>query len=377
LLTIRVGLILEQRPDGAFSEASFEQEAPGADYGRFSGVAPQEAAPAPEHQLAPSRSAPHPRHGHAPHAPHVHHATAAAPHRAPHAAPPVHRHRAVPGKAARAAKKTAEPDKFASRKHLLGGPKPDDKFETRKKLLGGPKLPAPPPEALKPQEHAARKRLLGGAHLSAEAPAMLRRHDEKGPKHFAGAGTDWRAHMDKRGFASHTDVMRAQIRQGFTPEDAAAITGNWMHESGGQQYRGKPVILNPATEGYGPRGVNKSGNAAWGAAQWEGRRKRGLTDPSLESQVRHAWEEMHSYERRAYEAMRHAKGVAAKAIAVSHLYERPKVPRLSDRGRVRNALEAYRDWAREEADRQAKIVQREKEEKIKQARAKLMRRAGL
>jgi Phage tail lysozyme len=156
-------------------------------------------------------------------------------------------------------------------------------------------------------------------------------------------GADWSPHMDRRGIVPHRQFMNALIRKGFSPEDAAAITGNVIHESGGNQLPGHPVILNPATEGSGGRGANHSGNAAEGAAQWEGKRKRSLANPSIEAQVQHIWDEMHGPERAAYEAMQRAKTVSEKAHIVNTTYERPKVPRASDRARRAYAEEAYRN----------------------------------
>jgi hypothetical protein len=105
-----------------------------------------------------------------------------------------------------------------------------------------------------------------------------------------GAGRDWAAHMDPRGFVPHQRVKNALIRRGFSPEDASAITGNLIYESGGNQYSGHPVILNPPTGG-------KSGDAAWGSAQWESPRKEHLSSPSLDAQVEQIWNEMHGSER--------------------------------------------------------------------------------
>jgi Phage tail lysozyme len=313
-LTIRVGLILEQQAPGAISQTSFEEgsASPGMPQTGWS-AGPPGQEPEQEQYARSRRAVPHPREHaapaahHAPHraAPQPHH-YAVAPHPKPHAAKPARppRKAAKPHVAPAATHpRPPEPrpaqDKFASRKRLLGGPKP----ETVK-----PPLPSTPLEELKAQDHVVRKRLLGGTKLSIKPPVLLPHREATRPKHFAGAGVDWSAHMENFGFVSHTAVMRALVKQGYAPEDAAAIAGNWMHESSGQQYPGKPVILNPATEGYGPPGVNKSGNAAWGAAQWEGsKRKRGLTDPSLESQAKHAWDEMHSYESRSF-APRQGRG---------------------------------------------------------------------
>jgi hypothetical protein len=153
----------------------------------------------------------------------------------------------------------------------------------------------------------------------------------------SGAGRDWAAHMDPRGFVPHQAVKSALIRRGFSPEDASAITGNLIYESGGNQYPGHPVILNPPTGG-------NSGDAAWGSAQWEGRRKAGLTSPSLDAQVEHIWDEMHGSDAASYAAMRRAKTVAEKAHIVNTMYERPlpRYRRASDRERIRAAEEVYR-----------------------------------
>jgi hypothetical protein len=157
------------------------------------------------------------------------------------------------------------------------------------------------------------------------------------------AGHDWRAHMDRRGIIPHQTVQRALVRRGFSPEDAAAITGNLIYESGGNQLPGHPVVLNPPTGGH-------SGSGAWGAAQWEGGRKAGVS-PSLESQVEHIWDEMHGSgdpgAAASYKAMQRAKTVAEKAHIVNAMYERPQPPRAtagssSDRGRIRLAEEVYR-----------------------------------
>jgi hypothetical protein len=157
-------------------------------------------------------------------------------------------------------------------------------------------------------------------------------------------GQGWAPHMDKRGFVPHQKVKAALIKRGFSPEDASAITGNLIYESGGNQHPGHPVILNPATGGH-------SGSAAFGAAQWEGSRKAGLKSPSLDDTVEHIWNEMHGSgdpgAAASYKAMGRAKTVAEKAHIVNAMYERPKWPRAtagssSDRGRIRLAEEVYR-----------------------------------
>jgi hypothetical protein len=147
---------------------------------------------------------------------------------------------------------------------------------------------------------------------------------------------DWSPHMDRRGIVPHQEFHRALVRRGFSPKDAAAITGNMMHESGGNQLPGHPVVLNPPTGG-------DSGDAAWGAGQWEGKRKQGLRNPSLDAQVDHIWNEMHGREAKAYRAMQRARTVSQKAHIVNTLFERPKAPRRSDAERRRLAEEAYRN----------------------------------
>jgi hypothetical protein len=157
-----------------------------------------------------------------------------------------------------------------------------------------------------------------------------------------GAGRDWAPHMDPRGFVPHQRVKTALIRRGFSPEDASAITGNLIFESGGNQYAGHPVILNPPTGGH-------SGDAAWGSAQWEHPRKEHLSSPSLDAQVEQIWNEMHGPEARSYEAMRRARTIAEKAHIVNTMYERPGQyqRRASDRERIRAAEEVFR--SREES----------------------------
>jgi hypothetical protein len=148
-------------------------------------------------------------------------------------------------------------------------------------------------------------------------------------------GMDWAAHPDPQGFVPHQKVKAALVKRGFAPKDAAAITGNLIYESGGNQYPGNPVILNPPTGG-------DTGDAAWGAAQWEGVRKVGLRSPSLDDQVEHIWNETHGKEAASYEAMRRAKTVAEKAAIVNRMYERPQYPGLSERERIRAAEEVFR-----------------------------------
>ena len=158
-------------------------------------------------------------------------------------------------------------------------------------------------------------------------------------------GQDWAAHPDPKGFVPHQKVKSALVRRGFSTEEASAITGNLIYESGGNQYPGNPVILNPPTGG-------NTGDAAWGSAQWEGKRKAGLTSPSLDDQVEHIWNEMHGDEpgaTAAYAAMRRADTVAEKAAIVNRMYERPQYPGASERDRVRLANEAYRGGGDEAA----------------------------
>jgi len=182
-------------------------------------------------------------------------------------------------------------------------------------------------EGASPADHSRKQR---AKHI-AEREATTR--DEQGS---TPAGSDWQSHMDRRGIVPHQDVDDALVRRGFSHEDAAALTGNLIHESAGNQLPGHPVVLNPPTGG-------NSGDAAWGSAQWEGKRKRGLADPSLQSQVDHIWDEMHGSEAGAYRAMQRAKTVSEKAHIVNTLYERPLVPGASDRARRAYAEEAYRN----------------------------------
>jgi Phage tail lysozyme len=197
---------------------------------------------------------------------------------------------------------------------------------------------APIPHHHRPSEHAP------AASIRPMTPEELKGgpSDKTGHHHRpfdkgAAAGKDWAPHMDPRGFVPHQKVKAALIKRGFSPEDASAITGNLIYESGGNQYSGHPVILNP------PRG-GQSGDAARGAAQWEkgGGRWEGLSSPSLDAQVDHIWNEMHGPEARSYAAMRGAKTVGEKAHIVNTMYERPRYPGESDRERVRLAEEAYR-----------------------------------
>jgi Phage tail lysozyme len=193
----------------------------------------------------------------------------------------------------------------------------------------------------RPFEHGPRASLR--EMTPEEETAILHPEDKTGHHHRPfDKGAAWAPHMDPRGFVPHQKVKAALIRRGFSPEDASAITGNLIYESGGNQYSGHPVILNP------PRGA-QSGDAARGAAQWEkgGGRWEGLSSPSLDAQVEHIWNEMHGSEARSYAAMRGAKTVAEKAHIVNAMYERPRRPRnmagsSSDRGRIRAAEEAYR-----------------------------------
>jgi Phage tail lysozyme len=149
-----------------------------------------------------------------------------------------------------------------------------------------------------------------------EEANILHPKDETGHHHRpfdkGAEGRDWTPHMDPQGFISHQRVKAALIKRGFSPEDASAITGNLIYESGGNQYPGHPVILNPPTGG-------QSGDAAWGSAQWERPRKAGLTSPSLDAQVEHIWNEMHGLEAASYAAMRRAHTVAEKASIVNRM----------------------------------------------------------
>jgi hypothetical protein len=173
-----------------------------------------------------------------------------------------------------------------------------------------------------PKEHYLRPRARLGHR--AEAPVD------------PNAGANWAPHMDRRGVVPHQEFVHALVRKGFSPEDAAAIAGNLMHESGGNQLPGHPIVLNPRTGG-------DSGDAAWGAAQWEGKRKAGLASPSMQAQVDHIWNEMHGRESAAYAAMKRARTVSEKAHIANKLYERPLVPLHSDAERRRLAEEAYRN----------------------------------
>lgn len=128
---------------------------------------------------------------------------------------------------------------------------------------------------------------------------------------------------------------RALIAKGYTPDAAAGLTGNAIHESGGNE---NTIWLDPPT---GP----ETGDAAHGAMQWEGARKRGLK-PTLESTVNKIDDEISSGSQNITKSQLNAARSPEEAAAlVNTLYERPQYPRASERWREQFARGVYNRYA--------------------------------
>jgi hypothetical protein len=291
-------IVLENRflfgpdPDGEMHMSFASLEAPESLDGIRGLYAPRDV----EHDdLAPYEPD---HHHHRPHAPgHHHHRHADKTTHRRHASPP-HRHEAVTPR--------SHAD-TSPRSHADTSPRPPEPFLT--------------PHDLR----------LTDTPVGTGAPDTTGHHHR--PFDKSDPGKDWSPHLSKKGFVPHRKVRDALVKRGFSPDDAAAITGNLIYESGGNQYPGNPVILNP---------WQSPTDTARGASQWEGDRRTGLKSPSLDDQVDHIWNEMHGDEAKSYKAMREAKTVAEKAAIVNRLYERPYHPWHSERDRVRLAQEVYR-----------------------------------
>jgi hypothetical protein len=120
------------------------------------------------------------------------------------------------------------------------------------------------------------------------------------------------------------------VSQGFTPEQAAGLVGNFMQESGSR--------LNT--------GVVGDGGTSYGIAQWHKERwaalrsfaaGQGLDPGSIDAQVRFVVHELNGSESRAGQKLREATTAAEAALAVSKYYERPAAAYANNGGRVANA----------------------------------------
>jgi phage baseplate assembly protein gpV len=147
-----------------------------------------------------------------------------------------------------------------------------------------------------------------------------------------------RDHAHAREFRSPVstgDFYNALRAKGFTPAAAAGITGNAIHESGGNADR---IWLDPPT---GP----ETGDAAHGAMQWEGARRRGL-HPTLDSTVNKIYDEISSGSQGiTLGQVNSARSPEAAASMLNHQYERPQYPAQSEGYRERYAAETYRRYA--------------------------------
>lgn len=115
--------------------------------------------------------------------------------------------------------------------------------------------------------------------------------------------------------ASKQEVYQWWINRGYQPHEAAALTGNFVAESG----------LDPTV-------YNKQGSGAFGTGQWLGSRKRDLLnfaksegkDPNdITTQLEFADFELHGKEANALKKLQATKNVNDATYAVAKYYERP------------------------------------------------------
>jgi Phage tail lysozyme len=146
---------------------------------------------------------------------------------------------------------------------------------------------------------------------------------------FAGPTSFFEPHKDFRGFVPSQTVYDALVAKGFTPNAARGLLGNLMFESGGGSRGG--IYLNPPTDAG--RFNWGTGDAAVGAAQWEGRRQGGIA-PTLQSQVDKIWEEFNNpstagMQAGALQRLQAARSPGEAAEIVNAAYERPQRPGAS------------------------------------------------
>jgi len=115
--------------------------------------------------------------------------------------------------------------------------------------------------------------------------------------------------------ANKQEVYQWWINKGYPPHEAAALTGNFVAESG----------LDPTV-------YNKQGSGAFGTAQWLGSRKKDLLnfaksegkDPyDTATQLEFADFELHGKEANALKKLQATNNVEDAAYAVAKYYERP------------------------------------------------------
>jgi hypothetical protein len=133
----------------------------------------------------------------------------------------------------------------------------------------------------------------------------------------------------------HEVAMRHFRGQGWSPEQAAGITGNLSYESDGM----KPVVTE-----YG-----KGGGGGFGLAQWTGTRRKALfqyaaskgeQEPSFKTQLEFVDQELNSSEHGAVEALRNAKTVPEATRLFMQTFERPGIPNVE--GRYARAAKAFK-----------------------------------
>lgn len=151
--------------------------------------------------------------------------------------------------------------------------------------------------------------------------------------------------MAKRGFdyGSVGPLFNDLTARGFSPVHAAAIAGNFAHESGP---RGK---IDYGINEMKP--TVKGSRGGYGAAQWTGPRRRelesfakqnGLNVADRETQMKFFDKERTGSEKRAFDRLGKTGSLEEATKSFMRNYERPGVPHLGSRqAHARNILEAY------------------------------------
>lgn len=192
------------------------------------------------------------------------------------------------------------------------------------------------PDGVTATDHAARIE-AAATDLENDAPNMVRASDVipdteapnpdlSAPK---GDGTPPKFDFEPGGNAAPDAnqvgyVFGKLLDRGATPEQAAALLGNLMQESG---------------KGLNTGAIGDNGNAI-GMGQWNGPRKRqlmrfadakGVDWRDLDTQIEFLWRELNGSERGAWEKIKSAPDAATAAKIASEQFWRPGLPHLSNR----------------------------------------------